>query len=122
MGAMRRQSCCLFCQQASDSTSSSSSLRFSTSSITYKDVSKAVKETKPLSTTSSVIAENERIRQLLLDRDGGSASVPTRDGKWDQEMGRETSRHMHRILDQNRMNKPGTSVSVGEGESRERFK
>lgn len=65
-----------------------------------------------------MLKEDERIRQLLLDRDGGSASVPTREGKWDQEMGRETSRQMHRVLDQVRVNKPGTSTSMGEGESK----
>jgi hypothetical protein len=77
-----------------------------------------VKIEKVASMLSSVLQEDERIRQLLLDRDGGSASVPTREGKWDQEMGRETSRHMHRVLDQTRVNKPGTSTSMGEGESK----
>lgn len=56
---------------------------------------------------NSIAKENERIRQLLLDRDGGSASVPTRDGNWDQDMGRMTSKNMHRVLDQTRMSRPG---------------
>lgn len=78
----------------------------------------AKSESKATRLADQMLKEDERIRQLLLDRDGGSASVPTREGKWDQEMGRETSRQMHRILDQVRVNRPGTDTSAGEGESK----
>lgn len=71
------------------------------------------------STKKGSIAEaDERIRQMLLDRDGGPASVPTREGKWDQDMGRETARQMFRVLDQTRQNNPGTDTAKGEGESK----
>lgn len=71
------------------------------------------------STKKGSIAEaDERIRQMLLDRDGGPASVPTREGKWDQDMGRETARQMFRVLDQSRQNNPGTDTAKGEGESK----
>lgn len=67
---------------------------------------------------NAIEAENERIRMLLLERDGGPASVPTRDGKWDSDMGRETSRQMHRVLDQTRVARPGQNHAMGEGESK----
>ena len=66
----------------------------------------------------SIAEADERIRQMLLDRDGGPASVPTREGKWDQDMGRETARQMFRVLDQTRQNNPGTNTAKGEGESK----
>ncbi|PWN36187.1 uncharacterized protein FA14DRAFT_190092 [Meira miltonrushii] len=66
----------------------------------------------------SIAEADERIRQMLLDRDGGPASVPTREGKWDQDMGRETARQMFRVLDQTRQNNPGTDTAKGEGESK----
>lgn len=68
--------------------------------------------------TQKVAEQDEELRQKLLDRDGGSAGVPTREGKWDQAMGRETARQMFRVLDQVRVNKPGTSFAQGEGESK----
>lgn len=68
--------------------------------------------------TRSLSEEDERVRQLLLDRDGGPASVPTRAGNWDSEMGRETSRQMFRVLDQTRQARPGTQQSMGETESK----
>lgn len=74
---------------------------------------------KKTKTENEKIAEaDERIRQMLLDRDGGPASVPTREGKWDSDMGRETARQMFRVLDQTRQNNPGTDTAKGEGESK----
>lgn len=81
------------------------------SSSSQKSSSKAAKK-------GSIAEEDERIRQMLLDRDGGPASVPTREGKWDQDMGRETARQMFRVLDQSRQNNPGTDTAKGEGESK----
>lgn len=122
-----RRSSCLLCLQFRRSTVTRSSNQFiSTTSTLQKDESNKANSTntsaKSKKPPSSIEIENERIRQLLLDRDGGSASVPTRAGGWDSEMGRETSKQMHRVLDQSRVSKPGTSISVGEGESRFRFK
>lgn len=81
-------------------------------------VEKAKSKSKATRSSEQMLKEDERIRQLLLDRDGGSASVPTREGKWDQEMGRETSRQMYRVLDQVRISRPKTSTLAEESESK----
>lgn len=71
-----------------------------------QDEWKGLKEGRSKPKQKTIAEADEELRLKLLERDGGSASVPTKEGRWEDEMGRETSRQMFRVLDQTRQHTP----------------